>query len=874
MEEKNYTGEKFLDKLYKDLFNSEIVEHTKEKSDSREEAIKKYMDRLEKAHQNATTENRKERLKRLYYDKYIIKEENLPKNLTDEQKTQIIENQKLSLDKWLDYLTDENARYPMWAKYWVFQGMLKMGTYDEAHEVYQNRSKKTLAPFVDANTEIIANAIDILEKKLEKKEINDEKIKKVIETGSFSKIYTILQNKYKKNLTNNENIEGIWVKYNEGNKEEAIKLAKSLEGKNTGWCTASENMAISQVCGGNNYQGGDFYVYYTKDNENNYTNPRIAIRMDGKKEIGEIEESQNMEECMIPIIEKKLHEMDFLNQEEIEKYLDKIEGLKELSILNKKTAQNIPLTLNETINLYTKEYGFGWQQDPKAKKIIQIRNKDEDFKIFKQINDKKTAIEVILKIHIILKYFCDCLKKDKEVVLEAVRQYGEELKYADESLKKDKEFVIEVVRRSPSAFEYADESLKKDKEFVLEAVRNFGCELKYVDKSLKKDKEVVLAAVRQDGYELKYVDESLKKDKEVVLAAVRRSPSAFEYADESLKKDKEVVLEAVRQNGYELKYADESLKKDKEVVLEAVRPDGQAFEYADESLKKDKEVVLAAVRQGGQALEYADDSLKKDKEIVLEAVRNKRKALEYADDSLKKDKEFVLEAVRNNGYALEYADDSLKKDKEVVLAAVRQGGQALEYADDSLKKDKEIVLEAVRNKRKALEYADDSLKKDKEFVLEAVRNNGYALEYADDSLKQDKDVVLEAVKDNHQSLDYAEKKMLENRDFMLQAVKENGYTLKYANEFFPDDKKIALAALCQTERANVFLNEKFRDDPKFFIELKIYKIKEIAKMLKSIKITNIFEGIKSKDFKLVKDKRKKKTHDIIIVSPISLDHKK
>ena len=307
MEEKNYTGEKFLDKLYKDLFNSEIVEHTKEKSDSREEAIKKYMDRLEKAHQNATTENRKERLKRLYYDKYIIKEENLPKNLTDEQKTQIIENQKLSLDKWLDYLTDENARYPMWAKYWVFQGMLKMGTYDEAHEVYQNRSKKTLAPFVDANTEIIANAIDILEKKLEKKEINDEKIKKVIETGSFSKIYTILQNKYKKNLTNNENIEGIWVKYNEGNKEEAIKLAKSLEGKNTGWCTASENMAISQVCGGNNYQGGDFYVYYTKDNENNYTNPRIAIRMEGKNSIGEIrgiEESQNMEECMIPIIEK------------------------------------------------------------------------------------------------------------------------------------------------------------------------------------------------------------------------------------------------------------------------------------------------------------------------------------------------------------------------------------------------------------------------------------------------------------------------------------------------------------------------------------------------------------------------------------------
>ena len=293
-EQYNYNGEKFLDKLYKDLFNSEIVEHTKEKSDSRQEAIKKYMDRLEKVHENATTENKKNRLKRLYYDKYIIKEENIPNHLSKAEKKQIIEIQKKSLDKWLDYLTDENARYPMWAKYWVFQGMLKMGTYDEAHEVYQNRSKKTLAPFVDANPEIIAKAIEILQKQLNKENIEDEEIKKIIETGSFSKIYTILTRNYKKNISDNESTDGIWIKYNEGYKEDAIKLSKSLEGKNTGWCTASEEMAIDQVCGGQNYPGGDFYVYYTKDNENNYTNPRIAIRMD-QESIGEIrgiEESQ------------------------------------------------------------------------------------------------------------------------------------------------------------------------------------------------------------------------------------------------------------------------------------------------------------------------------------------------------------------------------------------------------------------------------------------------------------------------------------------------------------------------------------------------------------------------------------------------------
>ena len=46
-------------------------------------------------------------------------------------------------------------------------------------------------------------------------------------------------------------------------------------------------MAINQVCGGGNYSGGDFYVYYTKEDDK-YTMPRIAIRMNGKTNIGEI----------------------------------------------------------------------------------------------------------------------------------------------------------------------------------------------------------------------------------------------------------------------------------------------------------------------------------------------------------------------------------------------------------------------------------------------------------------------------------------------------------------------------------------------------------------------------------------------------------
>ena len=44
-----YNGEKFLDILYSQLYKSEEVQHTKEKNDNKEESIKRYMDRLEKA---------------------------------------------------------------------------------------------------------------------------------------------------------------------------------------------------------------------------------------------------------------------------------------------------------------------------------------------------------------------------------------------------------------------------------------------------------------------------------------------------------------------------------------------------------------------------------------------------------------------------------------------------------------------------------------------------------------------------------------------------------------------------------------------------------------------------------------------------------
>ena len=164
---KDYSGEAFLNKLYRDLHMSDVVMHTANPSDKPREKVSKYMKRLERIH-SSNNDSIKNYVKNLYHKKYIIKEENLPSNLSEEQKRQIIDDQIETLDMWLTYLTDENANYPMWAKYWAFQGMLRIGAYDETTNTYKRRNDKTTEPFIEANPEVIARCIDLIVKQVNK----------------------------------------------------------------------------------------------------------------------------------------------------------------------------------------------------------------------------------------------------------------------------------------------------------------------------------------------------------------------------------------------------------------------------------------------------------------------------------------------------------------------------------------------------------------------------------------------------------------------------------------------------------------------------------------------------------------------------------
>ena len=524
----DYKGIEFLDKLYKNLYMSDEVQHTKENKDNRKEAIQKYMDRLEKVHALADIDRKKAMLEKLYFDKYVIKKENIP---YDVDRQSIINIQKKSLKMWIDYLGNETTSYPMWAKYWAFQGMLKMGSYDKIKEKYLKRDKKTIAPFVSANPEIIAKSIETIMKLINGEEITIDSVEKLTKTDSFSKIYSLFENKYKKNIVKkSDSNDGKWRKYNQGSKEDAVNLSKSLENMNTGWCTASKDMAIKQLCGSYNDapDGGDFYVYYTKDKEGKYKIPRIAIRLIDSDKIAEIrgiEEAQNLEKIMFKVLEYKLKEMLFLKSDDVEKNLKILNDLKELTLISKKVEKNIELSDEELTNLYVKQYGFGFEPDPMVAKTLEKRNPLDDFNRSNSNEVKKT---IILTGKIPPHYV-----NDKKLMLDVIRQDGWNLRNdTPEDLRYEREVV----------FKYASEELRNDKEVMLEAVKQDGLALEYASEKLKNDRKVVLEAVKQDGNALMYASEELWKDKEIVLEAVKKAGCVLECISDKWYTEAGVLL--------------------------------------------------------------------------------------------------------------------------------------------------------------------------------------------------------------------------------------------------------------------------------------------------------------------------------------------
>ena len=412
----NKTRDAWIDmisKVYVNLHNNQSVINSSNKSDKKRERIIKYFNRLEEVHNKVSktkSASAEKILKNFYYDLYIIKPENIPESyfnnqielarergygniiLSDKDKErmikQVIDDQKETLDKWIEYFLydEESSYYEMWEKYWVFQGLQTLGKYDKETYKFSKRDKTTVYSFPPVEREYIFTTLKLMEDFLKDKKTEDE-IKKALEAGNFKLLYEyVIKQSMLRGEKQSSSTSGKWIKYEQGSDYNILR--NSLQGYYTGWCTAAgENFAKHQLA------NGDFYVYYTLDNNGEAKVPRIAIRMDGSTKIGEIRgiaDKQNMEPEMMPILEEKLEEFP-----DRDKYYKKEHDMKLLTLIDKKVNKNIELNLDELKFLYEMDNeieGFGYEKDPRIQEIINKRNQKKDYALIYNINENEIAL--------------------------------------------------------------------------------------------------------------------------------------------------------------------------------------------------------------------------------------------------------------------------------------------------------------------------------------------------------------------------------------------------------------------------------------------------------------------------------------------------
>lgn len=434
--------EKFLPEKYPDLSGSKPVERAVQKEiqeggsgpATKEARIDMYLNRVQKVLESGTRVNERrgfDLLKHKILERYTTKYEEIPENYwksheeegrrrgesgdwaqtTDEQKEEmkrkhaevVLTDQRASLEQWIDYFASPQSEdIPRNLKYWVFRNVLNLQELvkkkegDKEHIEFPKRSKGTVKPFPDINHEALSYVVDAVIKKLEGKSIEfeydiqleeRETFNSFLGKEDFAKLYAWaneLMNPIPEHLL--PVTEGRWEKYPQGSDSE--KLVQTIRGRGTGWCTAGLNTARAHLL------KGDFYVFYSLDDNNEATVPRIAIRMEGHDKIAEdprgIAYKQNLDPYMVPVLEKKLDEFGSVG----EVFKKKSANMKLLTDIEGKTKRDEPLTKSDLIFLYELDMpieGFGYKKDPRIAELRSQRNLEEDMPIVFECTKEQIA---------------------------------------------------------------------------------------------------------------------------------------------------------------------------------------------------------------------------------------------------------------------------------------------------------------------------------------------------------------------------------------------------------------------------------------------------------------------------------------------------
>ncbi|MGB7957627.1 MAG: hypothetical protein WCF77_02180 [Minisyncoccia bacterium] len=431
-----------------------------------------------------------------------------------------------SLDSWILYLSDANEPYPIWFRYYAFRNVLDLGDYDKDKGEFTKRSQGSTKLFPDIDRGALAYVEQMIEAAKDQGML--ERLRKAQkETGtpedqfltkekatSFAKLSFAKQ--YAEGIKAageitpemKEEARGKWVKYGKGTDPTA--LWASLQNKGTAWCTKGFATAETQL------KGGDFYVYYTLDQQGRPAIPRIAIRMQ-EENIGEVrgvaDNNQNLEGNMAGIAEEKMKELPGA-----ERYRKASADMKALTAIEKKTKNGEKLAKDDLVFLYELNApieGFGYQRDPRIIELRNARNPKEDMPIVfecdkKQIAHDASEIKADTKAYV-GQLVPGIFDKIQERGIEHIYTSFPEGKIRKEQIeiggKDAKELIKEMREKKINISDYAMDMLKsKDFTVLKESESEILIRLKVGDLGFPKDKypttDEVYKRIEELGLEL------------------------------------------------------------------------------------------------------------------------------------------------------------------------------------------------------------------------------------------------------------------------------------------------------------------------------------------------------------------------------------
>ncbi len=514
----------FLKKKY-DLHNSPEVKSSAKRTESRtgekvpqnpSEQIQNYLNRFREIIDRKDPEQREqgmEALKKVLYDKFIIKPEEIPESyfenqkriareqghgdieITDEIRNQltevIISDQQSTLNNWIDYLSSPDAAYPDWLKYYAFRSILGMGAYDKEKKEFAKRSKGTTKPFPDINREALAYVLDAISQKYGKHHVDllalepEEKkeFEKLLEGENFSKLYAWALDKTAIAPTESlEKVAGRWIKYPQNS--DHAPLVESLQGYGTGWCVAGESVAKNYL------ELGDFYIYYSIDKKGKPTIPRAAIQMNGNQ-IGQVRgvaPEQNLDPYIGSVVQEKLKEFP-----DGKAYEKKVGDMKILTAIENKIKKGIELSKEDLTFIYeinTTIEGFGYQRDPRIAELRAGRNVKQDAVIIFECAENQIA------------YNINEVNKNTKAYVgkwspEIMKKLPKNIEHLYESFPEKKIFqkTIELTTKTPK--EYAQELISQGYK-----ISNWAQDILNKIESLKQKEEIDLVSfsVEQLGF--------------------------------------------------------------------------------------------------------------------------------------------------------------------------------------------------------------------------------------------------------------------------------------------------------------------------------------------------------------------------------------